>query len=58
MENIELRWYNGVLQFRKFYDAGAYAGCFPTAYRVENYKWSEWINVPKVNDGDKENEVW
>lgn len=60
MENIELRWVehpieiNGtvvnkikVLQYRKYYDAGAYAGFYATPPAV-NLQWSDWMDVPTV----------
>ena len=60
MENIELRWYvhtevdddgfphnRKSLQYRKYYDAGAYAGFYATPPAV-NLQWSDWTDVPTV----------
>ena len=36
-----------VLQYRKYYDSGAYAGFYATPPAV-NLQWTEWTDVPTV----------
>ena len=36
-----------ILQYRKYYDAGAYAGFYATPPAV-NLQWSDWTDVPTV----------
>jgi hypothetical protein len=51
MSNMELRWYNGVLQMRFQFDARAYAGFQPWPNpNPPQLMWSSWLAVPSVNE--------
>ena len=54
---MELRWYNGVLQYRYKVTVTDYSSRDPEyGAFLRKSIWSEWINVPVVNeeiDNDK-----
>lgn len=51
MNSFELRWYNGVLQYRYQYDGCIYAGLQPwPTPSPPVLQWSEWTKVKSVND--------
>ena len=54
---VQMRWYSTgnkgeTLQYRQLYDSTVYAGTPTPEQKLmnANYKWSEWMDVPKVKE--------
>lgn len=52
---VEMRWYNGVLQYRQLEDKTNYANITTNALSKEafmnghrNMQWGDWVHVPSV----------
>jgi hypothetical protein len=54
MNDFELRWYNGILQYRtKIY----YTAHYPNHGPQTESKWGEWIAVPKVEENNQYSDI-